>query len=204
MNNVQSNRCNWHVIGSGTFDDEGRVLALDNSRPELQEIQVQFSVENSSLLQIQHGSAHLPAESKKPYYQDDCVCIADASDAPTYIMESLTNLPSLRNLDGDIEPPQLTSSSTKSSIASNDSSPVSSVCSSSNPPGYNGGRCRTSSQDDDLSCSNSCCSSDEKSKIRTIRLQISLEPRLILLQMLPVHEAHPICTVKRIRSSRQH
>lgn len=156
---VHSNRFNWHVIGSGTFDDEGRVLALENARPELQEIQ--YPVENSSLLQIQHEIVHVPAESRKPYYQDDCVCIADASGAPTYIMESLTNLPSFQNLDGDTEPPQLTSSSTKSSIASNDSSPVSSVCSSSHPPGYNGGRCRTSSQDDDLSCSNSCCSSDE-------------------------------------------
>ena len=159
-----SNRCNWQVIGSGTFDDEGRVVALENSRSMGSFDAPHHLVENSFLPPQMQDEDDVPlvhAECNEPYYQDDCVCIADASDAPAYIMESLSHLPSFLNRDSDEEPPQLTASSTKSSIASsNDSSPVSSVCSSTDVNG--GGRRRTISQDDDdLSCSDGGCSSDE-------------------------------------------
>jgi hypothetical protein len=157
----RSNRCQWKVMGSGTFDEEGRVVAWDSSHPRFRE-GVKCADENSAV--PPPLSDHVVEEVREPYSHDHGGCFTADSTAPTYILESLTNLPSLGNLDSDTEPPPLTSSSTKSSIASEDSSPVSSVCSSLHPTDYDKRRrrCRTSTpDDDDLSCSNSCCSSDE-------------------------------------------
>lgn len=153
--------CHGQVIGSGMFDDDGRVLALNHSRPEVRpdthenhyQVEVpQLSNDRMSGAVIEStGSVILPFHSS-----NDCV-----SEAPTYIMESLNNLPFHDN-DDDVEMPCLTSSSTKSSVTSTDSSPVSSVC-SSNPSGSSDGDglCRTRSQDDELSSTNSCYSSDD-------------------------------------------
>ena len=97
VHETHSKRCQWQVIGSGTFDDAGRVLALENARREGRLIsthEFQCSVENSSLREMQTEIDHEGAKLKQPYYTDDCVCITEASVAPKYIMESLTTLES--------------------------------------------------------------------------------------------------------------
>ena len=148
--------CNGQVIGSGTFDDDGRVLALDHSLPEVRSDthENHYKVEVPQLPNDRMCGAPISSF----YHANDCV-----SEGPKYIMESLKDLPSFQNHNDDVDVamPQLTSSSsTKSSVASStDSSPVSSVCSITPSDGH--GLCRTRSQDDELSSTNSCYSSDD-------------------------------------------
>ncbi len=136
-----ANRCNPRVIGSGTFDCDGRVLALENSRPKVPVVADGYATPiQSDIVCFETELGEI-----QPYYQDDCLCLS-ASDVFCAHNE-------------DVDLPQLT----KASIASNESSPVSSVCSTgSRNPSDSGGRlCRTGSQDDELSSSNSYYSTDD-------------------------------------------
>lgn len=155
---TMANRCNPRVIGSGTFDCDGRVLALENSRPK---VAAPLPVAKGYEPPIQSDIVCFETKMGEiqPYDQDDCRCLS-ASAVQKCLVETLNELPTFCARNEDVDLPQLT----KASIASNDSSPVSSVCStgSRNPSDPDtGGLCRTGSQDDELSTSNSYCSTDD-------------------------------------------